>query len=124
MGYKEIRRFRDGSVMVEIDGVTSIVGGKTNEHLKKKNWPAVVAVKLQKQFPHMIVEYVDEELPGISITDANGKVSAFCNWNKTDAAEAIYDAALGIVGMTEQSAIKEDPEYFMTHYIKTNAHAK
>ena len=70
MGYKEIKRFRDGSVMIEIDGVISIVDAEMNEQVKQRNWPAVVAVKLQKQFPHMKIKYVNEELPGISVTSA------------------------------------------------------
>jgi len=124
MGYKEIKRFRDGSVMVEIDGVTSIVGNATNEHLKKKNWPALVAVKLQKQFPHMLIEYVDEDMPGISIESADGVVSAFCNWKNTDSPETIYSAALGIVGMTEENAMIKNKEYFKTNYIITKNYGR
>jgi len=124
MGYREVKRFRDGSVMVEIDGVMSIVGNETNEHLKKNNWPAVVAAKLQKQFPHMKIEYVDDKLPGISISSAGGHASAFCNWKKTDSPETIYETALGIVGMTEEGAMIENKEYFKTHYIITNTYGK
>jgi hypothetical protein len=124
MGYKEIRKFRDGTVMVELDGVTSIIGTTLNEHLKKKNWPALVADKLQKQFPHMKIEYVDEEMPGISIESANPAFKAFCNWDKEDSPEAMYDASLGIVASLEDGAIKKDKNYFSNNYININSYAK
>ena len=123
MGYREVKKFRDGTVMVEIDGIMSIVGNETNELLKKRNWPAVVVVKLQKQFPHMLIEYVDEELPGISIMGAGGHTSVFCNWNKTDSPEEIYGSALGVVCAVEEIEMIENTEYFKTYYIMTNNYA-
>lgn len=124
MEYREVRGFRDGTVMVEVNGKLSIVGHDINEHLKKKNWPVLVAGHLQEQFPHMKIEFVDDDIPGISILSADGHSNAFCNWQKKEAPEVIYAAALNMVGMAEQGAIQNDPEYFITHYIKTNTYGK
>jgi len=122
MGYREIRRFRDGTVMVEINGEMTIVGAEEGNMYKEQNWPAVVAKRLQKQFSHMIIQYVDEEMPGISIASFGVTIQSFCNWNKETSPEEIYASALDVVSTTEGSAIKNDPNYFLTHYIKIKSY--
>lgn len=122
MGYKELRKFRDGTVMVDIDGVLSIVGAEENAMYKENNWPALVAAKLQKQFPHMHIEYVDEDVPGISVTCAKRITKAFCSWDKTVSPGQIYGIVLPVISNAEMSAIESDSEYFVTHYIKTKTY--
>jgi len=119
MEYKEIRKFRDGTSMVKINGKMSIVDDNLNLLLQHKNIPALAADKLQKQFPHMNIKYIDEETPSISISSTEGTTQAFCQWNESDELEAIYEAALAIIGIIELSTCRESTEYFMKHYIKT-----
>ena len=121
MEYKEIKRFRDGTYMVEDpSGKKLIVDAEMNNLLKEKNWSKVATRKLQSHFPHMLIEYVDEDMPGISIRCANGDNSAFGNWGEDTPPDVIYVACLDIVGQLESDACLQDKEYFMNHYIKTN----
>jgi len=108
MDYEEVKRFRDGTVMIKTDGKLSIVDADLDIILKKKNWPAVVAKKLQKQFPHMTIEYVEDDIPGIAVEDANGTSRTFCNCDGMNSPEEIYASCQNVICTTEQAACDAD----------------